>query len=784
MKQVNTDVRQVLDAYFRTETGQSFIADDVDDVRSGRQAFLAEFGPDTLRGLGSSQLLGMIPSSLANQQTLDYWLEFRSDVVFHNRLYGSIAGGSAAKFGTWQDKRTGEWQALSSPRDGKRTITEAEALEIVEVRRRELVGASDVLASYASQPIGQIDGRQLHDAIAEGAPRWHAGAWFHKYLHLAFPRFVTTYNTDEHAIAQLVRLGVVPAGQRFARDIQIMQAWESVPSLRSVGDDVRARAGRLLSPRDVLLVSVADVGTARSMISRGVVSLGPSFVDAISVRTIEAGIRAVQRDIREAIHRRGEEIAPAVVNGVATLAIRAREGTVIAVATPADGIVGIGVVTSTYRFASGDASPHQAHVTWYLSSVDLCPSVRDTPIGVAALDGNYPDAAAVEAALVAARIGPWPGLVSTETGRPVYPIQVTENGDRLPPLDPLSSDVETMLERKGQVILYGPPGTGKTYHAERVALELVARRNYGKVGVDLTAEERARVFGNDGHDAEIVTCTFHPAYGYEDFVEGFRPTGTGFLIEPGVFRRVVSAATQAPERQFILIIDEINRGNIPRIFGELITLVEKSKRGTTLVTLAASKDKFTVPPNLWIIGAMNTADRSIMLLDTALRRRFAFRELLPDPAALRGAMIQDVGLDVWLKLLNAGIREVLGQDGRNLQVGHAYFLEAGGPVRTMKQIGSIIRDEIWPLLQEYCYEDPAKLSSILGANGIYDPVRGDLRRGLFASGREVALEKALLDVTTRENQNDELDDARDTDSVVGTVEPPSTPSLPSRNASR
>lgn len=777
---MNTDVRRVLDAYFRTEAGQSFIAEGVDDVRSGRQAFLAEFGPDTLRGLGSSQLLGMIPSSLANQQTLDYWLEFRSDVVFHNRLYGSIAGGSAAKFGTWQDKRTGEWQALSSPRDGKRTITEAEALEIVEVRRRELVGASDVLASYASQPIGQIDGRQLHDAIAERAPRWHAGAWFHKYLHLAFPRFVTTYNTDEHAIAQLVRLGVVPAGQRFARDIQIMQAWESVPSLRAVGDGVRARAGRLLSPRDVLLVSVADVGTARSMISRGVVSLGPSFVDAISVRTIEAGIRAVQRDIREASHRRGEAIDPAVVNGVATLAIRAREGTVIAVSTPIDGIVGIGVVTSTYRFASGDASPHQAHVTWSLSGVDLCPSVRDTPIGVAALDGDYPDAAAVEAALVAARIGPWPGLVSTATVRPVYEIQDLENGGRLPlpPLDLLSSDVETMLERKGQVILYGPPGTGKTYHAERVALELVARLNYGKVSVDLTAEERARVFGNDGHAAEIVTCTFHPAYGYEDFVEGFRPTGTGFLIEPGVFRRVVSAATQAPERQFILIIDEINRGNIPRIFGELITLVEKSKRGTTWVTLAASKDPFTVPPNLWIIGAMNTADRSIMLLDTALRRRFAFRELLPDPALLRGAMIQDVGLDVWLRSLNAGIREVLGQEGRNLQVGHAYFLEAGGPVRTMKQIGSIIRDEIWPLLQEYCYEEPAKLSSILGANGIYDAVRGDLRRELFASGREVELEKALLAVITkREILNDEPDDdARDTGSVVGTVEPPSTSS--------
>ncbi|MBU6151731.1 MAG: AAA family ATPase, partial [Chloroflexi bacterium] len=684
------------------------------------------------------------------------------------------AGGSQAKFGTWQDKRTGEWQALPNPRQGKHSITEAEAIAIVDSRRCDLVSALDVLAGYESLPLGQIDGRQLHDAIANVAPRWHSSAWFHKYLNLAFPRLVTTYNTDEHGIAQLVRLGIVPGQRRFERDIQIMQAWESVPALGSVGDDVRARAGRILSPRDVLVVTVGDVSEARRMMSRGIVSLGPSYVGAINAKTIEAGIRAVQRQIMDASHKAKEQIGRATVNALALLATRSHEGTVVAIATPKEGVVGIGIGASLYRHVAGDATPHQANVHWHLHDAGLAPSVRVTTVGVTSLAEDDPDAVAVEASLVAGRIGPWPGFMSTVVDpRPI--IKPYHDPPPLPPLDAVAADVESMLERKGQVILYGPPGTGKTYHADRVALELVARRNYGKVGIDLTAEERARVYGTDvPATAEIVTCTFHPAYGYEDFVEGFRPADGGFRIEPGVFRRVVDAAMQAPERQFILIIDEINRGNIPRIFGELITLVEKSKRVSTKITLATSKNQFTVPTNLWIIGAMNTADRSIMLLDTALRRRFAFRELLPEPGLLRGALIGDEGLGTWLRSLNAGIREVLGHDGRNLQVGHAYFLEAGRPVQTMKQIGAIIRDEIWPLLQEYCYEDPAKLTALLGADrrGIYDAARGDLRRELFKPEHEEELASALLAVITKRETLDDDDSEDDSEEEAPIIPPP------------
>ena len=243
-------------------------------------------------------------------------------------------------------------------------------------------------------------------------------------------------------------------------------------------------------------------------------------------------------------------------------------------------------------------------------------------------------------------------------------------------------------------------------------------------------------------------------YSYEDFIEGYRPDGDGFQLEAGIFKRMAIAAQAQPNKRFVLIIDEINRGNIPKIFGELITLIEASKRGTTASLLPLSKEPFTVPPNLLVVGTMNTADRSILLLDTALRRRFAFKELLPEPHLLRSGSIADISLSTWLRALNRRIVEQLGRDGRNLQVGHAYLMPSGKPAATLARIGEIVRDELWPLLQEYCYEDPNKLANILAADkgGIYDREAANLKFDLFEPGREEELVPALMAVVTPEDK--------------------------------
>ena len=213
----------------------------------------------------------------------------------------------------------------------------------------------------------------------------------------------------------------------------------------------------------------------------------------------------------------------------------------------------------------------------------------------------------------------------------------------------------------------------------------------------------------------LTSITFHPSYAYEDFVEGFRPKQTAegamaLVLVDGVFKRVCDAARAHPYTRYVVLIDEINRGNIPKIFGELITLIEKDKRGFT-VQLPQSGTNFAVPPNVVIIGTMNTADRSVQLLDTALRRRFAFLELLPESDRLEGATAGGLALDTFLDELNQQIRQ---RFGREKQVGHAMFFHAGGIVESPESFASMFYYELLPLLQEYLYEDYTELRNLLG----------------------------------------------------------------------
>ena len=217
--------------------------------------------------------------------------------------------------------------------------------------------------------------------------------------------------------------------------------------------------------------------------------------------------------------------------------------------------------------------------------------------------------------------------------------------------------------------------------------------------------------------------TFHPAYGYEDFVEGIRPIldekteSVTYEVVPGVFKRICQKAKADTGQRYAIFIDEINRGNIASIFGELITLLETDKRvvyqedgspesGMTL-TLPYSGERFGVPANLDVYGTMNTADRSIALLDTALRRRFQFEELMPDASVIKGSLddghIEDgeggtIDLRALLEAINSRISFLLSRD---MTIGHAYFIN----VRNFSELKNVLLSRIIPLLQEYFYED-------------------------------------------------------------------------------
>ncbi len=277
----------------------------------------------------------------------------------------------------------------------------------------------------------------------------------------------------------------------------------------------------------------------------------------------------------------------------------------------------------------------------------------------------------------------------------------------------------TRAEKAGSVthalnrIHYGPPGTGKTYDTVRHALAIIDRKN-----VQDTERDQPRFREKTG-EGQIAMITFHQNFAYEDFVEGIRPVleedELRYELHDGVFKNMVRTARDNPEKRYVLIIDEINRGNIAKIFGELITLIEESRRekreDETKVTLPYSGDEFCVPDNLYIIGTMNTADRSIQLLDTALRRRFEFKEMMPESDhPLIPPDVEGVALRRILRAMNERITLLLD---REHQIGHTYLFG----MNTMEALAKAFQNRIFPLLQEYFFDDWPKIRAVLGGNG-------------------------------------------------------------------
>ena len=266
-------------------------------------------------------------------------------------------------------------------------------------------------------------------------------------------------------------------------------------------------------------------------------------------------------------------------------------------------------------------------------------------------------------------------------------------------------------------ILYGPPGTGKTYNTIFYSVGIIEKDKSVFKGNN-NDENIFKKFKECKNKNLIKFITFHQSYGYEDFIEGIRPDldneskDLKYIIHSGIFKDMCNKAKNDKENNYVLIIDEINRGNISKIFGELISLIESSKREGEKeemeVILPYSKEKFTIPKNLYIIGTMNTADRSIALLDIALRRRFNFMEIMPEYSILKE--VEDIKVNLLLSSINEKIEFLLD---REHTIGHSYFLN----ISTFEELVKVFKNSIIPLLQEYFYDDFEKIKTIFSNNG-------------------------------------------------------------------
>ena len=347
-------------------------------------------------------------------------------------------------------------------------------------------------------------------------------------------------------------------------------------------------------------------------------------------------------------------------------------------------------------------------------------------------------------------------LIGTTKGRELLPESVDTNNE--------SSDEDVNTASVNQ-ILYGPPGAGKTFHTMSEALKILKKFDY-----DDPFNYLAQRIIYDEYIArgQIKFITFHQSFSYEDFIEGIRAeTENGqisYSIKDGVFKKIAIEAlysklelsgdklvskiksdssdydskkstlitsklsdfNKGKGKPYVLIIDEINRGNTSRIFGELITLIESTKRAGSdeamYAVLPYSQEKFTVPDNLYIIGTMNTADRSLALIDTALRRRFDFIEKIPDITALddgngqgKPLIIDGIEIQKMLETINNRIEALYD---REHTIGHAFFMKLKDDP-TIEKLACIFKNNILPLLEEYFFEDWEKIIKVLGSSVIY-----------------------------------------------------------------
>lgn len=289
-------------------------------------------------------------------------------------------------------------------------------------------------------------------------------------------------------------------------------------------------------------------------------------------------------------------------------------------------------------------------------------------------------------------------------------------------------DLKNLLLNKKNIILQGAPGVGKTFAAKKLAYSIMGEKDRSKI--------------------EYVQ--FHQNFSYEDFVMGYRPNGKEFVLTKGVFYRFCKNAADDPDpkSKYFFIIDEINRGNLSKIFGELLMLIENDKRGKEWsVSLAYANDsaenagqdvsgssltpqRFFVPENVYIIGMMNTADRSLAMIDYALRRRFSFFEMKPafdsDGFQKKKNSFNNTAFDNLIEKIREMNRQIEKELGSGFQIGHSYFCEKPEDISLEKWMEQIVKYDIIPLLEEYWFDEPEKTAEWKGKLlDVIKPVSGE-----------------------------------------------------------
>ena len=620
---------------------------------------------------------------------LCYVLEMDKDM---REIFGSIAGGAAYKFGLFFHKKTQSWTCGSPAKPVK--LTENEAIQKAEEIRNDLVAGAEIISSFG--PLNSTaDYEQLYKQLE------HISGintvWRMKYYQMLFPILFAPFYGQDIQLDVLHFLNQTPSEIPFIRmgQIALFSKKCNIPGIvfghiwgRSTNHNNKSNDSETNTLSDkkhklhYWMYTVFDDTSWMECQQKEIMVLGMDDIGDYSQYDSKESLRQELISTYDNSTSRKNQALMAW-NFANKLAIND-----VIFAKRSNTLVGKGIVTGDYIFDDSRQEYKNIRTVKWLQIGEWEHPGKSV---AKRLTDITPYTDYIEKLITIFT----PDELDDVDTQPEVDYPEYSSADFLSDVYMSEQDYETLvnvLKMKKNIILQGAPGVGKTFTAKRLAYSIIGAKNPDRVQM----------------------IQFHQSYSYEDFIEGYRPTENGFTIKKGSFYKFCKMAEDDDENDYFFIIDEINRGNLSKIFGELFMLIEKDKRGIEL-QLLYSDENFSVPPNVYIIGMMNTADRSLAMLDYALRRRFSFFTMKPGFNTIGFQTYQDsLKSDAFKKLISCikQLNSKIAADislGEGFCIGHSYFCGLTAKTATVRTLTSIIEYELIPLLKEYWFDEPEKI---------------------------------------------------------------------------
>ena len=652
--------------------------------------FINHFGIEHLKSLSGKELLtSLFYNDKGNKLNLCYVLEMDKDM---REIFGSIAGGAAYKFGLFFHKKTQSWTCGSPAKPVK--LTENEAIQKAEEIRNDLVAGAEIISSFG--PLNSTaDYEQLYKQLE------HISGintvWRMKYYQMLFPILFAPFYGQDIQLDVLHFLNQTPSEIPFIRmgQIALFSKKCNIPGIvfghiwgRSTNHNNKSNDSETNTLSDkkhklhYWMYTVFDDTSWMECQQKEIMVLGMDDIGDYSQYDSKESLRQELISTYDNSTSRKNQALMAW-NFANKLAIND-----VIFAKRSNTLVGKGIVTGDYIFDDSRQEYKNIRTVKWLQIGEWEHPGKSV---AKRLTDITPYTYYIEKLITIFT----PDELDDVDTQPEVDYPEYSSADFLSDVYMSEQDYETLvnvLKMKKNIILQGAPGVGKTFTAKRLAYSIIGSKNPDRVQM----------------------IQFHQSYSYEDFIEGYRPTENGFTIKKGSFYKFCKLAEDDDENDYFFIIDEINRGNLSKIFGELFMLIEKDKRGIEL-QLLYSDENFSVPPNVYIIGMMNTADRSLAMLDYALRRRFSFFTMKPGFNTIGFQTYQDsLKSDAFKKLISCikQLNSKIAADislGEGFCIGHSYFCGLTAKTATVQTLTSIIEYELIPLLKEYWFDEPEKI---------------------------------------------------------------------------